>query len=111
MSKKILMTVMLAAVFAAPSAFAHGMQQRPSLLGALVNIGNHGGIANVTANIGAQPSYHAPARALPDVRANVLNGAVKADIAVGQASRHDSALLNLNASVLSGGVGNSRDRW
>lgn len=110
MSRTILLTVTLAALIAAPSAFAHGMRQQPPLLGALVNIGNHGSIANITANVGARPSYHAPS-ALADVRANVLNGVVRADVALGQASAHDSSLLNLNASVLSGGVGNSRDRW
>ncbi len=105
MFKKILMCVMLTAAFGAP-AFAHDTQQ-PSLLSALVNVGT---IAKVNANVATttQPSYHAPATtSVADVKANVLNGAVKADVDVGQTSRNTSSLLNLNLSVLGGGVGNS----
>ncbi len=111
MFKKALMSLMLTAVFGAPSAFAHGVTQQPSLLSALVNVGNHGSIAKVNANIGAttQPSYHTPA-SVADVKANVL-GVVKADVAVGQTSRQGSSLLGLNLSILGGGVGNRQDRW
>ncbi|HEY0265799.1 MAG TPA: hypothetical protein VGC16_03550 [Rhizomicrobium sp.] len=111
MFKKIVMSLMLTAAFGAPQAFAHGVQQQPSLLGALVNIGNHGGIANVAATVGATPSYRAPTASVADVKANVLGGAVKADVAVGQTSRQGSSLLGLNLSILGGGVGNRQDRW
>lgn len=100
--KKTLVALMLVTVSAA--AHAHGFRQQPSLLGALVQAGNHGSVANVAARV-ASPS------SLADVHANVLGNAVKADIDVGQSSRRGSALLNLNASVLGGGVGNRQDRW
>ena len=61
--KKIIASLAFAAL--ATPAFAHGVSQ-PSLLGALVNLGNHGGIASVGANV-ASPN------ALADVKANVLD--------------------------------------
>ena len=68
--KKIIASLAFAAL--ATPAFAHGVSQ-PSLLGALVNLGNHGGIASVGAKV-ASPN------ALADVKANVLDNAVKADV-------------------------------
>ncbi len=114
MFKKTLMSLMLTAAFGVPSAFAHGVQQQPSLLSALVTVANHGSIADLNANLRAttQPSYRAPAiSSVADVKANVLGGAVKADVAVGQTSRQGSSLLGLNLSILGGGVGNRQDRW
>jgi hypothetical protein len=133
--KKTLITLALITTFGIPAAYAHGMAQQPSLLGALVSVGNHGSIANVAAKV-ASPSSLADVHAnvlgntvkadvdvgaannryshgspsVADVNLNVL-GAVKANVDVGQSSRHGSSLLNLNASVLSGGVGNRQDRW
>ena len=130
--KKIIVSLMLAGALATP-AFANGLGQ-PSLLGALVSVGNHGDIANVAAKV-ASPS------SLADVKANVLNNTVKADVkvgstqpsygygygapssevaglnvvipgvakanvAVGQQTGHSSTLLGVTATVLSGGVGN-----
>jgi len=119
------------------AAYAHGVQQQPSLLGALVQVGNHGSIANIgakvlspssladvhanvldnavkaDANIGASGNNHYDSHgssAVADVKLNVLN-VVKANVDVGQADRRGSSLLNLNASVLGGGVGNRQDRW
>jgi hypothetical protein len=132
--KKIIASLAFAAL--ATPAFAHGVSQ-PSLLGALVNLGNHGGIASVGAKV-ASPN------ALADVKANVLDNAVKADVKlsasqssyghgygapspsllglnvtvpgivqanvdVGQQSRHGSTLLGVTANVLDGGVGHRGD--
>ena len=69
--KKIIVSFLLASTLAAP-AFANGISQ-PSLLGALVSVGNHGDIANVAAKV-ASPST------LADVKANVLDNTVKADV-------------------------------
>jgi hypothetical protein len=136
--KKTLITLALVTAFGVPAAYAHGFQQqRPSLLGALLSVGNHGSIANVGAKV-LSPSSLADVHAnvlgnavkadvdvgnasnrydsrhgsssVADVNLNVL-GAVKANVDVGQSSRHGSSLLNLNASVLSGGVGNRQDHW
>jgi hypothetical protein len=98
MFQKIVMSLMLTAAFGAP-AFAHGAAQQPSLLTAIATIGSHASLANVAASVAA------PA-ALANVHANVLNGAINANVAVGQTSRHDDSLLNLNVSLLNGGVGN-----
>jgi hypothetical protein len=135
--KKSLIALALITVIGAP-AYAHGVQQQPSLLGALLSVGNHGSIANVSAKVAAPSSladvhanvlgnavradvdvgaannnHYAPSHgstAVADVKLNVLN-VVKANVDVGQSSRQGSSLLNLNASVLSGGVGNHQDRW
>jgi hypothetical protein len=135
--KKTLIAFALITMIGAP-AYAHGVQQQPSLLGALLSVGNHGSIANVSARVAAPSSladvhanvldnavradvdvgaannhHYAPSHgstAVADVKLNVLN-VVKANVDVGQASRQGSSLLNLNASVLSGGVGNHQDRW
>jgi hypothetical protein len=133
------MTLVLITVFGVNAAYAHGVQQQPSLLGALFSVGNHGSVANVGATIAAPSSlanvhanvldnsvkanvdiggasnnrYNAPSHgssAVADVKLNVL-GVVKANVDVGQSSRQGSSLLNLNASLLSGGVGNRQDRW
>jgi hypothetical protein len=131
------MTLALVTVFGMPAAYAHGFQQQPSLLGALVQVGNHGSVANVAAkvlspssladvhanvldnvvkadvNVGAANNNHYNSRGssdIADVKLNVL-GAVKANVDVGQSDRHGSSLLNLNASLLGGGVGNRQDRW
>lgn len=136
--KKSLITLALITVFGMPAAYAHGFQQQqPSLLGELVQAGNHGSIANVAAkvlspsslanvhanvldnavkadvNVGAANNSHYNSHGssdIADVKLNVL-GAVKANVDVGQSSRHGSSLLNLNASLLGGGVGNRQDRW
>jgi hypothetical protein len=135
--KKSFMTLVLITVFGVNAAYAHGAQQQPSLLGALLQVGNHGSVANVAATVAAPSSLanvHANvldnsvkadvnvgaannnrydshgASAVADVKLNVL-GVVKANVDVGQASRQGGSLLNLNASVLSGGVGNRQDRW
>jgi hypothetical protein len=136
--KKSLMTLVLVTVFGVPAAYAHGVQQQPSLLGALLSVGNHGSVANVGATIAAPSSlanvhanvldnsvkanvdvgaansnHYAPSHGSPavaDVKLNVL-GIVKANVDVGQSSRQGGSLLNLNASLLSGGVGNRQDRW
>jgi hypothetical protein len=135
--KKIIVSVAFTAL-AAP-AFAHGVSL-PSLLGARVNLGNHGSIASVGAQI-ASPN------ALADVKANVLDNSVKADVklgasqpsygyghgasapsssllglnvavpgivqanvGLGQQDRHSSTLLGVTANVLDGGVGR-RGGW
>jgi hypothetical protein len=133
--KKII--VSLAFVALATPVFAHGFSQ-PSLLDALVNVGNHGSIAGVAAKV-ASP------HALADVKANVLGSAVKADVTVGarqpsydhgysapspsllglnvtvpgiaranvdvvRQNRHGSTLLGVTANVLDGGVGR-RGGW
>lgn len=128
--KKIIVSLMLAASLATP-AFANGISQ-PSLLGAVVSLGNHGSVADVVAKV-ASPST------LADVKANVLDNTVKADVkvgssqpsygygapsaslatlnvtvpgiakanvAIGQQSGHSSTLLGVTANVLDGGVGN-----
>jgi hypothetical protein len=132
--KKIIVSLMLVGIAATP-AFAGGFNSnhgQPSLLGALVSVGNHGDIANVAAKV-ASPS------SLADVKANVLDNAARADVkvgsthpsygygapsssianlnvtvpgiananvAVGQQNGHSSTLLGVTANVLSGGVGN-----
>jgi hypothetical protein len=128
--KKIIVSLILAGTLATP-AFANGFNQ-PSLLGALVSVGNHGSIASVAAKV-ASPNT------LADVKANVLDNTIKADvkvgatqpshgygapssevaglnvvipgvaranIAIGQQTGHSSTLLGVTANVLSGGVGN-----
>ena len=72
--KKIIVSLMLASTLATP-AFANGLGQ-PSLLGALVSVGIHGSVANVVAKV-ASPST------LADVKANVLDNTIKADVKVG----------------------------
>jgi hypothetical protein len=134
--KKIIVSLALATILATP-AFANGFNQ-PSLLGALLNVGNHGSIASVAAKVASPNS-------LADVKANVLDntaradvkvgssqpsygyghsapssevvglnvvipGIAKANIAIGQQSGHSSSLLGVTANVLSGGVGN-RGGW
>lgn len=131
--KKIIASFAFAAL--ATPALAHGASQ-PSLLGPLLNVGNHGSIASVGAKV-ASPN------ALADVKANVLDNTVKADVKVGasqpsygyghgysapsssllglnvtvpgiakanvdvgQQSRRGSTLLGVTANVLSGGAGN-----
>jgi hypothetical protein len=138
--KKIVVSLMLAGALATP-AFAGGFNHsQPSLLGALVSLGNHGDIANVAARVAAP-------NALADVKANVLDNTARADVkvgasqpshghgygygapsssianlnvavpgiadahvAVGQQTGHASTLLGVTANVLSGGVGN-RGGW
>jgi len=107
MFNKIAMSVILAAAFAAPAA-AHDFGRTPApLLGALVSLGNHGGIANVAAGVDTRSGLHS---SLADVNVNVLNGAVRANAAVGQNSRHSSTLLGIGVTVLDGGVGH-RSGW
>jgi len=73
--KKIIVSLMLAGSLATP-ALAHGVSQQPSLLGAPVSVGNHGNVASVAAKV-ASPNT------LADVKANVLDNTVKADVKVG----------------------------
>jgi hypothetical protein len=98
MFQKIALSLMLTAAFGAP-AFAHGAAQQPSLLNVVASIGSHASLANVAASAAA-PST------LANVHATVLDNTVKANVAVGQTARHDDSLLNLNVSLLNGGVGN-----
>lgn len=107
MLKTILVSLTLT-VFAATAAQAGGYHNRSSsLLGALVTLGNHGGIANVGANVG-QTSRHGSS--LADVNANLLGGAVRADVGVAQSGRRGGSLLDLDVN-LGGGVGNRPSRW
>ena len=130
--KKIIVSLMLAGTLATP-AFANGFNQ-PSLLGALVSVGNHGDIANVVAKVASpstlanvkanvldntvkadvkvgstQPSYGyghgAPSSSLADLNVTIP-GVAKANVAIGQQTGHSSTLLGVTANVLSGGVGN-----
>lgn len=107
MFKTIAVSLVLTA-FAVTAAQAGGYQNRSSsLLGALVTLGNHGGIANVGANVG-QTGRHGSA--LADVNANLLGGAVRADLGVAQSGRRGGSLLDLDVN-LGGGVGNRPGRW
>jgi type 1 fimbria pilin len=135
--KKSLITLALITMLGAPAAYAHGVQQQPSLLSGLLSVGNHGSVANVAATVAAPSSLanvHANvldnsvkanvnvgssnnnrydshgSSSVADVKLNVL-GVVKANVDVGQSSRQGGSLLNLNASLLSGGVGGRHDRW
>jgi hypothetical protein len=140
MFKKILVSLMVTAAFGIPTAYAHGASQ-PSLLNALVSVGNHGSIANVAATVAApstladvhasaldnsvnanvavdtsssHSSYNAPPHNASSSVADVnLNvlNAVKANVDVGQQSGHSSTLLGISATVLDGGVGNRQNRW
>lgn len=87
----------LITVIATP-AFAHDTHQQPSLVSALVSVGNHGSVANAAATVGSRNS-------LADVSANVLGGAVKANVDVGQTSHQGTTLLGIGLG-LDGGVGN-----
>lgn len=79
-----------------------------SLLGALVTVGNHGGIANVAADVGQASRRQS---SLADVNANLLGGAVRADVGVAQSGRNGNSLLDLNVNLLGGGVGNRPGHW
>jgi len=131
--KKIIVSFAFAAL--ATPAFAHGFSQ-PSLLGALMNVGNHGSVAakvgsphaladvkaNVLGNtvkadvkVGArQPSYgygrgtSAPSSSLLGLNV-IVPGIARANVDVGQQSRHGSTLLGVTANVLDGGVGRRGD--
>jgi hypothetical protein len=123
---KIILSLAIATTLATP-AFANGMNQL-SLLGALVNVGNHGNVASAAAKVASPGS-------LADVKANVLDNTIKADVKVGaaqpsydhgygapssgvaglnvtigQQTGHGTALLGVTATVLDGGVGN-RGGW
>ena len=103
MFKTIAVSLVLTA-FAATAAQAGGYQNRSSsLLGALVTLGNHGSIANV-----GQTGRHGSS--LADVNANLLGGAVRADLGVAQSGRRGGSLLDLDVN-LGGGVGNRPGRW
>ena len=97
MFKKTLIAVAVIAALATP-AFAHGVQQQPSLLGGLL-----GNVVNLNANVGGRSG-------LANVNASLLGGAVKTNVDVGQSNRHGGDLLNLGIS-LDGGVGNRPGRW
>lgn len=109
MFKTIAVSLVLTA-FAATAAQAGGYgynNRSSSLLGALVTLGNHGSLANVGANVG-QTSRHGSS--LADVNANLLGGAVRADVGVAQSGRHGGGLLDLDVN-LGGGVGRYPGRW
>ena len=72
--KKIIVSFALVTTLATP-ALANGINQ-PSLLGALVSVGNHGSVANVVAKV-SSPST------LADVKANVLDNTIKVDVKAG----------------------------
>jgi hypothetical protein len=110
MFKKILVSLMVTAAFGIPTAQAHGTSQ-PSLLNALVSVGNHGSIANVAVDTSSHASNNAPshgASSVAGVNLNVLN-VVKANVDVGQS--HSNMLLGISATVLDGGVGNRQNHW
>lgn len=112
MFRSIALSLALTAAAIAPAA-AHGFNRAPApLLGALVSVGPHGSIANVGAAVGQANSYGASRHgsSLADVNVNALNGAVRADVDVGQSGRHSSTLLGVSATVLDGGVGH-RGGW
>lgn len=118
--KKIIVSFAFAAL--ATPAFAHGFSQ-PSLLGALVNVGNHGSVAAkmgsphalADVKVGTrQPSHGyghgASASSSSLLGLNVIMpGIARANIDVGQQSRHGSTLLGVTANVLDGGVGRRGD--
>lgn len=111
---KTLMSLVLAAAFAAPAA-AHDFRRSPApLLGGLVSLGNHGAIANVAAGLGMGSGHHsslADVPSLANVNVRALNGAVRANVDVGQNNtRHSSTLLGIGVTVLDGGVGH-RQPW
>lgn len=128
--KKIIVSFALVTTLATP-ALANGINQ-PSLLGALVSVGNHGSVANVVAKVSSpstladvkanvldntikvdvkagasQPSYGVGAPSSEVAGLNVvIPGVAKANVAIGQQTGHSSTLLGVTANVLSGGVGN-----
>jgi hypothetical protein len=118
MSKKIILSLVLAATAVTP-AFAGGNNTRqPSLLGLTANIGTRDAIADVKANVlntvkadvklgASQPSYgsgHNSNSQLADINVN-MPGIARVQADVGQRNRHGSTLLGISANVLSGGVG------
>jgi len=127
MSKKIILSLILAA--AATPAFAGGYghnsrNSQPSLLGVIANIGAPRALADVKANVlnstvkadvklGAQPSYghgygHGNS-ALADIDVTVPGIArVQADVL--EQNRRGTTLLGVSANVLGGGVGH-RGGW
>jgi hypothetical protein len=138
--KQIIVSLMLAGALATP-AFAGGFNHsQPSLLGALVSVGNHGDIASAAAKLAspgtladvkanvldntvkadvkvgaAQPAYnHGYGYGAPSPSVAGLNvvvpGVARADVAIGQQAGHASTLLGVTANVLSGGVGH-RGGW
>jgi len=103
--------IAMAAAFAAPAAAHDFGHSRAPLLGALVSLGNQGGVANVAAGVDTRSGLHSSLYSgLADVNVNALNGAVRANAAVGQNSRHSSTLLGIGVTVLDGGVGH-RSGW
>lgn len=107
---KTFIASVLATLMLAGTAQAGGFNNNrsSSLLGALASVGNHGGIANIAADIGQTSRRQS---SLADVNANLLGGAVRADIGVAQSGRKDSNLLDLNVNLLGGGVGNRPGHW
>ena len=118
MSKKIILSLVLAATAVTP-AFAGGNTYRqPSLLGLTANVGTRGAIADVKANVlntvkadvkvgASQPSYgygHNNNAQIADINVNVP-GIARVQADVGQQNRHSTTLLGISANVLSGGVG------
>src|SRR6218665_659686 len=82
----VIATFMLSGMLAAAAqAGGFNNNRSSSLLGALVPVGNHGSIANVAADVGQTSRRQS---SLADVNANLLGGAVRADVDVAQSGRH-----------------------
>ena len=96
--KKIIVSLMLAGSLATP-ALANGFHQQPSLLGALVSVGNHGSIASVAAKVASPNSFGG---SLADVKANVLDNTVKADVKVGSSQPSYGPSHGYGASEVAG---------
>ena len=111
MFKKIAVSLVVT-VLATTAAQAGGFNNNrsSSLLGALVTLGNHGNIANIAADVGQTSRGYHGSSSLADVNANLLGGAVRADVGVAQSGRRGSSLLDLHVH-LGGGVGNRPGRW
>ena len=118
MSKKIILSLVLAAAAVTPALAGGNNNRQPSLLGLTANIGTRGAIADLKANVlntvmadvklgASQPSYgygNNSNAQLADINVNVP-GIARLQADGGQQSRHGSTLLGISANVLSGGVG------
>ena len=125
MSKKIILSLILAATAVSPAVAGGNRQPQPSLLGVIANVGSPRALADVKANVlnntvkadvqvgGAQPSYgyghHNNNSSLADINVAVP-GIARIQADVGQQNRHGTTLLGVTANVLGGGVGH-RNNW
>jgi hypothetical protein len=130
MSKKIILSLILAAAAVTPAMAGGHNQPQPrntGLLGLVAKVAAPNALANVTANLlgntvradvkvgASQPSYgygygHNSSSSIADINVNVP-GIARVQADVGQQNRHGSTLLGISANVLSGGVGQRGDRW